>query len=272
MPAWTHPGCDTVTIRVGVDGSGPSRAALTWAARRAASEGSPLELVHVIDGDRPTVDPGSSEDESRSGVVLLEEATALARRSAPSVELNTVILQGSVAWELAATSRPGDLLVVGTHKTGYLTGRALGTRGIVIASVSPGSVAVIPDASVAARRGVVVGVVEGSAWVAAVSWGAREAPHLGNELTLVHASADADNGQALLAEAAALAAQVHPSLVIRRRMSRRRPAEALLDSSRSAGLLVLGTSRRSTERGGYLGSTTHEVLLNINAPVVVARA
>ena len=139
-----------------------------------------------------------------------------------------------------------------------------------MASVAECSVAVIPDTQVSTRRGVVVGVA-GGAWEAAVVWGANEATRLGNELSLVHA-ATADEGNDLLADAAALASHIHPALVIRRRVSRRRPSEALLDLSRSAGLLVLGASHLSTARAGFLGSTTHEVLLNINSPVVVARA
>ena len=260
-----------MTIRVGVDGSGPSRAALTWAAKRAASGGSDLALIHVVDGEWGQLGQGFAEDESDAGADVLTEALELARRFAPETSTTTTLLHGSTAWVLASTAEPGDLLVVGTHKTGYLTGRALGTRSIVVASVAESSVAVIPDTQVSGRRGVVVGVAPGSAWEAAVTWGANEATRLGNELSLVHATTG-DDGNELLAEAAALASRIHPALVIRRRVSRRRASEALLDVSRSAGLLVLGTSHVSTARAGFLGSTTHEVLLNINSPVVVARA
>lgn len=259
-------------IRVGVDGSSPSRAALIWAAKRAASDGVALELVHVVDGEWGQLGGQFSEGESAAGVSVLEEAAETARRFLPASAITTELLEGSAAWELATTSQPGDLLIVGTHKTGYLSGRALGTRSIVVASAAPSSVAVIPDTPVVARRGVVVGVASGSSWRVAVPWSAAEATRLGNELTLVYASEDQEAGRTLLAEAAALAAEIHPTLVTRRRMSRRRPSEALLNASRSAGLLVLGQSRRSIDRGGYLGSTTHEVLLNINCPVIIARS
>ena len=259
-----------MTIRVGVDGSGPSRAALAWAAKRAASEGSALELVHVVDGEWGQVGQQAIDDETDAGTQVLAEAIEHARRYASDV--TTTLLHGSVAWELATATTPGDLLVVGTHTTGYLSGRALGTRSIVVASVARSSVAVIPDTPVTGRRGVVVGVASGTAWESAVTWGASEAVRLGNELSLVHAAAAGDEGHALLADAAALASGIHPALVIRRRVSRRRPSEALLDASRSAGLLVLGPTHETTARAGFLGSTTHEVLLNINAPVVVARS
>ena len=258
------------TIRVGVDGSGPSRAAVTWAAKRAASDDRRLVLVHVLDGEWGQLGRGFAEDESDAAAEVLSGAVELARRFAPEGSTSTSVLEGSIAWVLAASAESGDLLVVGTHKTGYLTGRALATRSIVVASMAESSVAVIPDTSVSGRRGVVVGVVGGTAWQAAVTWGANEATRLGNELSLVHATAG-DDGHAILADAAALAASIHPALVIRRRISRRRASEALLDASRSAGLLVLGRTRVDTARAGFLGSTTHEVLLNINAPVVVAR-
>ncbi|MCY7325873.1 MAG: universal stress protein, partial [Microbacteriaceae bacterium] len=39
------------TIVVGVDGSTPSRRALEWGVRRAASTGSEVLLVNVVDDD-----------------------------------------------------------------------------------------------------------------------------------------------------------------------------------------------------------------------------
>ncbi|MDH6182076.1 nucleotide-binding universal stress UspA family protein [Microbacteriaceae bacterium SG_E_30_P1] len=260
-----------MTIRVGVDGSGPSRAAITWAAKRSARDHEALELVHVVDGEWGQLGEDYADDARRGANGLLADALEVARRCAPDAPITTSIRQGSTAWELAVSAEPGDLLVVGTHKTGYLSGRVLGTRSVVVASTATSSVAVIPDTPVTARRGVVVGVAEGTPWEVAVTRGAQEAAHVGNELSLVNA-APGDGGQRLLADAAALAADIHPALVIRRRVSRRRPAEALLDASRSAGLLVLGATRADTARAGYLGSTTHEVLLNLNSPVLIARA
>lgn len=255
-----------MTIVVGVDGSGPSRAALTWAAKRAADRGEALRLVHVVDEDWGQMGQDVATQESDHGQAVLAEAESLAHDLAPSVPIETRLVHGSTAWELATSADSDDLLVVGTHKTGYLSGRALGTRSIVVASIAKCSVAVIPDAPTTGRRGVVVGVA-GSAWSTAVAWAADEAARRGDDVTLVHCTPH-EEGRDVLARAAATAS--YPGSLVRSRVSRRRPSEALLDASRSAGMLVLGHTRVPADRGNFLGSTTHEVLLNINSPVIIA--
>jgi nucleotide-binding universal stress UspA family protein len=61
-----------------------------------------------------------------------------------------------------------------------------------------------------------------------------------------------------------------PSLVIRTRQSTRGAAEALLDAARDKALLVLGPGSQDPDRSP-IGSVLHSVLLNVNAPVIVAR-
>jgi nucleotide-binding universal stress UspA family protein len=53
-------------------------------------------------------------------------------------------------------------------------------------------------------------------------------------------------------------------------VSGRPPAEALLDAARDKALLVLGPGSTGPVRSP-IGSVTHDVLLNVNAPVLVAR-
>lgn len=268
-----------MTIVVGVDGSGPSRAALGWAVHRAVELGSAVELVHVVDDEWGQAGQGVARIETEESGRMLNAALDLAAGLAPGLTLSSQLLHGSPAWELSAAANDAELLVVGTHKTGYLHGRVLGTRSVVIASIATCSVAVIPDGPATRRRGVIVGVAPGAAWRDAVILGAREAERLGDALSLIHASAggadavtaERDDGRALLAAASAVATETAPGTVVRSRLSRRRPSEALLDASRAEGLLVLGQSRRDTANAGFLGSVTHEVLLNINSPVIIAR-
>ncbi len=263
-------------ILVGVDGSGPSRAALVWALKRARDDGSDVSLVHVVDDEWGQAGPDVAAGETDEGARMLSAAMEFAHEVAPSTPVAEHLLHGSPAWTLAELADVDDLLVVGTHKTGYLHGRVLGSRSIVVASVAPCAVAVVPDTPVSGRHGVVVGIGPGDAWHTAVVAGAREAHALGQELSLVHAlpghtDEAAAEGRATLATASALATRTAPDLEVRSRLSHRQPAEALLDASRASSLLVLGVSRRSSERAGFVGSVTHEVLLNINAPVLVAR-
>lgn len=265
-----------MTIVVGVDDSGPGRAALAWALKRAREEHTDVTLVHVVDDEWGQVGAELAAIETDTGARMLSEAARLAHDLTPATRVTERLLHGSPAWMLAELAEPEDLIVVGTHKTGYLHGRVLGSRSIVVASVAPCAVAVVPDTPVSGRRGVIVGVGPGLSWHAAVVTGAREASALRQELSLIHAlpghsDEGAVDGRATLAAASALATSTAPEIEVRSRLSRRQPVEALLDASRSASLLVVGASRRSAERAGFVGSVTHDVLLNINAPVLVAR-
>lgn len=261
-----------VTVIVGVDGSTPSRAALAWAIGRAADTSEPLTIIHVVDDEWGQVGAGYAHDESTAGAAIVAEAVRFARERMPASAITQVTAHGSPAWELAAAARPEDILVVGTHKTGHISGRVLGTRSVVVASLAQSSVAIIPDIAFRGRSGVVVGVADGDSWHDAVAAAAAEAARAGDDLMLVHAGpAGRDAERTLLGAASAFALSVAPGIHLHTRVSRRTPADALLDASRAASLLVLGGSRRDPDGAGFIGSVTHEVLLNINAPVLVAR-
>jgi nucleotide-binding universal stress UspA family protein len=260
-------------IVIGVDGSNPSRAALQWGVRRGARLGEPVRLVHVADEEWGQAGREVADEEEHRGAVTLAEAARDAHSTAPALEIEQQLTHGSAAGELVAACGPEDLLVVGTHKTGYILGRVLGTQSIVMAFAAPCSVAVIPENFLAAREGVVVGIADDGTWAAAVEVGAQEAKQRRQELTLLHSGADTvlgrARGRSLLADAAKAALQSAPELTVVSRFSGRRPAESLLDASRRSSMLVLGVSRR--DRAELIGSVAHEVLLNINSPVVVAR-
>lgn len=260
-------------VVVGVDGSTPSRNALAWALSIARQRAMPVTLVHVVDDEWGQVGSSYAGAESVEGAHVLAEAVRWAAETEPTVPVTEELRHGSPAWELSAAAEPNDLLVVGTHKTGFVQGRVLGTRSVVIASAAVCSVAVIPDAVSRTRSGIVVGVAGN--WEPAVATGARLAAATGMELTLVHARPQAgdDLGGAreVLDLAVAHAHSIVPGLGVRSRVSRRQPAEAVLDAGRTAAVVVLGPSRRDAASGGYLGSVTHEVLLNLTTPVLVAR-
>lgn len=270
---------------IGVDGSGPGRAALRWGMQRAAEHGAAVVLVHVVDDEWGLVGQDYAEEALRQTVALLAEEAGNAHAIADGVDISTRILHGSPSWELAGLPSPGDLLIIGTHKTGFLRGRVLGSRSVQMVSAARSSVAIVPDSATSSRRGVVVGVDRFDGSMPAVARGAREAMSLGQELLLVHAppspprtarSADlpasTEAAQLLLANAAAAASAAAPGVVVHRRLVHRAPAEALLDASYDASLLVLGVSHPRSATQTLIGSVTHDVLMNINVPVLVARS
>lgn len=260
-------------IIVGIDGSGPSSAALRWALKRARTTDARLTLEHVVGDEWGQVGPDYVRELERVGKEML--VRALDEAASSGVESHVALDCGSPATILAGTAGPGELLVIGSHKTGYVRGRVLGTRSVVVASLARSNVVVVPEDNLAHRQGVVVGVAPGVEGHAAIVAGASEAARLGHELSLIHCGPDSPDaveaGKKLLAASVDLAATVAPGLVIRRRLSHRRCSDTLLDASRSAALLVLGATRGGTDRARSIGSVTHEVLLNLTSPVMVAR-
>lgn len=219
-------------IVVGVNDSGPSNAALRWAHERGLATGATVVSEHA--------DPEA----------------------------------GSPVLALINAARTHDLLVVGTHKTGYIHGRVLGTLGIEVAAHAQCSVAIIPENNLTGRGGIVVGVKDAQASRRAIIAGAREALRLRQDLTLLHAadsSEDAHAARELLASAVKVASDAAPGIAIRSRVSRRQRSEALLDASRAATLLVIDGGADGESGSQYLSPVTHEVLLNINSPVIIAR-
>lgn len=268
----------SATYYIGVDGSGPSRAALRWGVRRAAERAAAVVLVNTVDDEWGLVGRDAAADAERQARELLAEESERVQALHTGVTLSTRIVHGGTAWELARLPSPEDLLIVGTHKTGFLRGRVLGSRSVQIASAARCSVAIVPDTTLESRHDIVVGVDGSDGCAAAVQIGAQEADRLDQDLLLVYAphgrpdSVDDRSPQTarLLFEAAAVAAQTAPRITVRRRVAHRDPAEALLDASFDAALLILGVSARHGDNA-LIGSVTHDVLMNINVPVLIAR-
>ncbi len=260
---------------VGCDGSGPSCAAMEWAARHARDDGSIVVLAHVADPDGGGESTGGI-DACAAGREVLAAARAKAAAAFPEVVFETRMVPGAPVWALAEVATEHDTLVIGTGKTGYVSGRVLGSRSVQIALAAKGSVAVVPEGDPRLRSGVIAGIdrAETAALIAARA--AHEARERDMRLTLVHAVKPDAAGAARagdegpLALAAEAARQAGEGLEIRSRVSTRPPAEALLDASRSAALLVVGPGSTGPQRSP-LGSTLHPVLLNANSPVLVIR-
>jgi nucleotide-binding universal stress UspA family protein len=268
----------TATYYIGVDGSGPSRAALRWGVRRAAERNAAVVLVNTVDDEWGLVGRDASADAERQARALLAEESDRVAALHTGITLTTRIVHGGTAWELARLPQPEDLLIVGTHKTGFLRGRVLGSRSVQIASAARCSVAIVPDTTLESRHDVVVGVDGSEGCLPAVRIGAQEADRLDQDLLLVYAPpgrSEAPEERSpqtarLLFNAAAVASATASRITVRRRVAHRDPAEALLDASFDAALLILGVSARHGDHA-LIGSVTHDVLMNINVPVLIAR-
>ncbi|WP_395638358.1 universal stress protein [Pseudolysinimonas sp.] len=253
---------------VGFDATEPSWAALDVAVRR----GDPVLIAHVADSDAGLIGPDYRREAEERAHGLLERALAEIGARYPDAEIEGVLLEGPVAWALARIARPDDILIIGTHKTGFLHGRVLGSRSIEVALLAPCDVLVVPTIDLRFRSGIVAGIADDPGLHDVVDAAARAALARDEELLLLHSTEDGspESNRELVARANSIAREVAPRLVIRTRASNRHTAELLLDAARDRALLVVGVGSGDRSRSP-IGSVLHDLLLNITAPTLVTR-
>lgn len=240
---------------VGVDGSVPSIAAARWASRRASKTGARLTLLHVQDPALASRGPDASS---------LQALVAELRTIDPALTVAAIASVGPGVGGILDAAADADLLVLGTHKTGHMHGRAFGSTGIVLANAAPCSVAVVPDGDFRLRRGVVLGALDLVDGFVAALLVADEAASRGDTLTIVRSVANAEpTGEDDLVRTIHV---THPDVPVSIRSVRRSLAPSLLDAALGHSLLVIPepTSPSSS-------SMLHDVLMNLTSPVLVAR-
>lgn len=277
-------------LTVGVDGSPSSRAAVDWAARRASRLGLGLNLVHVMPDY--LVWPGHRQyDDVRQilGDLLASEADR-ARGLAPAAPVRTSLSSGEPAPVLAECSARSALVVVGTDRDPDVHGEMFGVVNLQIATIARCPVAVVPVHGSAGNAGVVVGIDGSAAAKVAAAFAAREADSTGQALTVLYApkpahgwlresgvgaalEAEVEPGQRkVLADAVAQLRATHPGMRIHAAFIKdANPAQALLDASKDALLLVLGSPGTVSVAHVAVGSVTQHVLMDAACPVVMTR-
>lgn len=134
---------------------------------------------------------------------------------------------------------------------------------------------------------VVVGIDGSEPSLRAVRWAARQAELTGSPLEVVmtwewpnsygwamplpseyNPAADAEK---LVGDASAELRKVHPDLDIRVRVVEGHPAPILVEASRGADLLVVGSRGHGEFAGMLLGSVSEHCVTNAHCPVVVFR-
>lgn len=227
-----------------------------WASSHASVAGVPLVRVHV----------------RRSDPAAAHHPHAADRTAARDL----VYLDGPVPEALARFVDADDILVIGTGKTGFIRSRVFGTLSLQIAAEVACTVAVIPEVDLRFRTGVVAGVKDDDLLPVIIQASADEAGARNEPLQLIHSSfaglvpVPVETRGPVLDRAASAANINGAALRVRTHGTPRPPAEALLDASRNASLLIIGAGHPRGP-GHALGSVTHDVLVNINAPVLIVR-
>jgi len=126
-------------VIAGVDGSPQSARALSWACRRAETCGDTVRAVCAwslgASGEDWMAQPGVSAEGQRRAERMLRDAVERMRSDHPSVEVETMVVEGPPARVLVDMSAGADLLVVGSRGRGGFSGLLLGS---VSHQITPG--------------------------------------------------------------------------------------------------------------------------------------
>ncbi|MBB5156029.1 universal stress protein [Saccharopolyspora phatthalungensis] len=285
-------------VVVGLDASTASRHAAGWAAREAASRRRPLLLAHVF--PRPLLEltrsrrSGESESHEPVQQAMRRELNAVVQQClqiAPGLEIRTEMLSGDPVEVLAGKSEHAELLVVGSSGIGSADLVLVGSTAAELLAHQTGGPVVITrggDQTGQESPQVVVVGVDGSpnsvrAVDFAFDFASRHrcrlvAVHAWSDLPLDYALAwDLDHDEAhreaseLLSRSLAGCAERHPDVAVREVVTVQRPAQALVEASRGAELLVVGSRGRGPARRAVLGSVSHAVVHAAPCTVAVLR-
>ncbi|WP_404386532.1 universal stress protein [Knoellia locipacati] len=284
-------------VVVGVDGAPESRFALTWAIEEAVRRKRPLHLLHAgahPDDRRPEGAHVEDSDavEPDPARTVLDAALARARAVAPRLEVTTQLTDESPAHALVSASRSAFSLVVGSRGRGALVGAVLGTTSAEVAATAACPVVVVRRlAEVEPERpSVVVGTDGSGLSTEAIGYAFALASLRGLPLTVVHACPARSSGsyvapwlsddpaakvaqeQAVTAEEVAGWSGQYPDVRVRQHVLRADPVTALVDHSRGAELLVVGSRGFGGLSGRLVGSVSQGVLARAHCPVAVVRA
>lgn len=288
------------SVVVGVDGSEPAAAALDWAVRHAAAVNRPLTVVHACGL------PGAMEDFedivanerglTSVGRSIAREAVADARLADPTIGVESLVTMGHAEAVLVEASESADLVVVGARGRGTVASALLGSVSAALAREALCPVVVVrefeevPEETDTARP-VVVGVDGTEVSTAAVEFGFRMASLRGAPLTLLHATWDlreqassvldlrsyaqkvnlSEEEERLVAETVAGLCEKYPDVPVTETYRRGDPVRQLVDASREAAIVVVGSRGRRLLTTTLLGSVSRGVTERAYCPVAVVR-
>ncbi|HZM78434.1 MAG TPA: universal stress protein [Candidatus Limnocylindrales bacterium] len=293
-------------VVAGVDGSDEALLAVQAATLDAARRGCGLKLVHAFVWPElriPTGPPAGGPPQAglrHEAARFLDDAAKVAAHADPRIPITTEVITGAPARVMLRQAHEAEVLVLGSRGLGGFTGLLVGSTAVQVAAHSPVPVLVIRSSvapsgaeqegaalgaaqAVAAlgaeRDGPVVLGVDGSPEsTAAVAEGFAEADRRGAELLAVHTwnrplvyDADDVEGEErrVLSEALSGYQGKSPDVKVTERVFQRRPAPTLVELSRTAQIVVVGSRGRGGFKGLLLGSVSQQLLHHAECPVLV---
>ncbi|WP_327147059.1 universal stress protein [Nocardia sp. NBC_01329] len=289
----------SAAVMVGTDGSEAAGRAVLWAAEAATRHRRELHIVHGLDlmaasstlGLYDVTVPGVLENIRRRGADYVAAAAALARTVDPGLPIRTEVSEADPSRLLIQRSGTAHLVVLGA--SGQSSAFAhLGSTLLAVTAHGRGRVVVVrgnaTDQGSHSALPVVVGVDGSRTGDAAVAAAFAEAAERATPLIAVHAWSDqrfdhllgypnaisnpdvAAAAQAVVAEQLAGWDEKYPDVDVVRKVYLSGPRHQLLEWSKVAQLVVVGSRGRGGFRGLLLGSTGNALVQHAHCPVMIA--
>ena len=280
------------SIVVGVDGSAPAERALFWAAEEASHRTLPLTVVHAGDITNedhltPETFEAVTQEVSDFATTLLADAVDSLAEEYPTVEVTTVLREGSPAEVLTELSFGATLVVVGRGEHSWMERLVIGSNARRVANEAHCPVVVVSEQLPDPSGPVVVGVSPTANGLQAMRTACEEARLRCTSVVAVRSWTDLTWGTAALdfsitsplrsiehSQQAVLDLLVdsfregYRDVEIERQLTAQ-PTDIALSSVPDAGLLVIGRRRDLTSRLSRLGPTSSWLIEHTDYPVMV---
>lgn len=283
------------SVVVGVDGSEGSFEALIWATHHAQRTGLPLHVVTITEipavytaAGVPALPMGSTFDELvQQGVDVNLRAIDDAAAFELGITVTGQAIVGTPVVNLLEATPPGDVLVVSATSQKSRMADVLGSVATGVVHRAHGPVIVVhgPVPHDAPLHRIVVGLDGHDESATSIHWACELARLTGARLELVHAweypyrtkdavfgspQADMQRDATQFAEAAVAALSDDDRAVVSAtQVVEGLTADVLVDVSKDADLLVVGSRGRGGVRSLLLGSVTRKVVQHAGCTVAV---
>jgi len=279
-------------IVVGIDGSEQSRAAVRWAAAEARRHDAPLKILTAYSWNGPPEALGGVG--KRSDVIAQQfdqvatAAAAEARALEPGIEVSGVAVIGDPVSALLQASRTAALLVVGNRGRGGLASLLLGSVSQQTATHATCPVVVVHGRRETPSGPIIVGVDRSASALRALALGFDQAQRRGCELLAVRSypvpmppygmdmpPLTYDQDAASRDAASDLDATLtpwrdkYPAVRVKTLIEPGSPAKNLIDLSREAALVIVGSRGHGALVGTLLGSVGQQLLHHADCPAMI---
>ncbi|WP_296148780.1 MULTISPECIES: universal stress protein [unclassified Pseudonocardia] len=284
-------------VVVGVDGSPESLEAVRWAAAEAHRRHLPLRFVSAVQWLRPgpvgltaLASVRIHDVAVQSAEAKIDLARSVARDTVPDLDIRWEVRDGPAASVLRDEADSAAMLVVGNRGTGGFGDLLAGSVSVAVAALARCPVVVVrrrPGPADRTDRPVVVGVDGTRTSESALSFAFAEASARQVGLVAVHVWSDdmidpfagplvdwealAVEANSVLAERLAGWGEKYPDVTVTRDVVRDNAPAVLVDRSRDAQLVVVGSHGRGRLRGVLLGSVSQAMVRHAHCPVAIVK-